>query len=153
MRRRRKTHFIPKLPNVIDKYCQCPEESCCYSLSQSQSKKKEMAWNPCSPAMTHYWEHKSPGEAIGGEDPIQEDAQEMRGAPKIWHTAQTVTAFNKNIQCGLHSFIQQIFEDLLQKTLWGLDTSEIFLLKEPTVYYNVQRILEEFKEKRDDLWL
>lgn len=84
---------------------------------------------------------------------VLEDAQEMRGLPKsgTWH--RPLTAFNKNARCGLHSFIQQIFEDLLRKTLWGLDAREIFLLKEPTVYYNVQSILEEFKEKRDDLWL
>lgn len=32
----------------------------------------------------------------------------------------------------------------------GLEINEIFLIKEPIVYYNVQGVLVEFKEKRDD---
>lgn len=63
-----------------------------------------MAQKPGTPAMTLFWEAK----AIGGEEPIQEDAQEAGGASKAGMRHRPLTDFSKDVQCGLHSFTQQI---------------------------------------------
>lgn len=46
-----------------------------------------------------------------------------------------------------------MFEDPLHRTLWSLKVNKALLLKEPTVDYNIQSILDKFKERKDDLWL